>query len=122
VTGLFSQFRNRVYNLGILHTGNLKQSPLPINQLHVIMVALTDYERERQERIGRNKQILASLGVTSAKADLTKELCKSPGKSPNKKRHGFPVSSQENLPARRTSARIKELVVAHTLKLIFGPS
>jgi hypothetical protein len=82
------------------------------------MTLLTDYERERQERIAKNKAILASL-------DIPKALSKAPERAPrskkpvSKKRRRASVSDRDDLESatnagerppstRRTSARLQK--------------
>lgn len=85
------------------------------------MVPITDYERERQERIAKNKAILASLDIPTARNGNQKRGTKSDAKptSVKRKRRASPSSrnpteDSEELPSftRRTSARLQQRVIS----------
>src|ERR1700738_2150135 len=89
-------------------------------------MTLTDYERERQERIARNKAILASLDIPKALNKVSERAPKSSSKpkpSAKKRRrasvdrvsvdHDSTTDTAERPPStRRTSARLAKRVSA----------
>jgi hypothetical protein len=86
-------------------------------------MALTDYERERQERIAKNKAILASLDIPKASSSLPE---RAPSKKPvSKKRRRASVSDRDSLAdpaerppsARRTSVRLQNQVSTSSFRL-----
>ena len=92
-------------------------------QAIVTMGPLTDYERERQERIARNRAILASLDIPTAKNAIARRLAK-PALKPtsNKRKRRASQSDRDSngdtgeRPAvtRRTSARLQQRVAPNT--------
>lgn len=87
---------------------------------HVSKMTLTDYEREREERIARNKAILASLNIPKPFNANSKRLARAPSKAASQKRkrpaspveEGSTTYSGESPPMkRRTSARLQQTVL-----------
>ena len=81
------------------------------------MVSLTDYEREREERIARNKALLASLDIprpisTSVKRSIKSTFAKSSKKQKQRATSVSDGAVLEDRPegSRRTSARLQNKV------------
>lgn len=83
------------------------------------MVLLTDYERERQERIAKNKAILASLDIPKAKSSTPRRPPQSAIRRDSNKRKRRVSSLERDLDAqsgerpqiqRRLSARLQKIV------------
>ena len=107
----------RVFNH---HTkGNSRPPEFHARHRHRAMVPITDYERERQERIAKNRAILASLDIPTAK-NGTKTRGSKPAAKPisgkRKRRasqsNGDADADSEERPSftRRTSARLQQRV------------
>lgn len=81
------------------------------------MSELTDYERERQERIARNKALLASLDIPKALSSYVKPIInEDPASTKKRKRQSLKperanAQSHERAPmTRRVSARLQNMV------------
>jgi hypothetical protein len=81
-------------------------------------MTLTDYEKERLERIAKNKAILASLDIPKAINATPKRAAKPPAPKKRKRRdsdvNGDTTVDVADRPplARRTSARLQNIVWA----------
>ena len=86
------------------------------------MAPLTDYEREREERIARNKAILASVDIPKAINTTPKRTSKAIRKATPKKRNKRELSAspgqgddnQRPQLTRRTSERLQKRVRSRT--------
>lgn len=82
------------------------------------MAALTDYEKEREERIARNKALLASLNIPKAIKNIAKRAPSSskPVSERKRKRNASPLHELTNgsveIPqlTRRRSVRLQKMV------------
>lgn len=71
---------------------------------------VSDYERQRQERIAKNEALLRNLQLDAATAGLTPRSKAKPSTTTSQKKKALPKVKTEEVVPRRTSSRLRGIV------------